>query len=797
MKKNIALMTFLVALTLVTVSAMADVPTFGQALIGIATINGNPAPVDTPITAWNGGTQVGSSEVGNSDGWYKVLDVSPLPEGTIISFKIGDNLAVETFTIPSYSDFFRLDLSATSACTNPEDRLSVTTDQADYDQGEDVTISGTLLDEDCNPVVGEQMGVQVNDPYDNPVSYQPVTDANGYFETSFTLDTDALLGTYLVTVGGNGDSAQTSFDVNEPLCEPQWQCGEWEPEVCPESGFRTRECIDMNCGLEPVIEPQDCEYIPPCVEDWVCTEWEPVECPESEIQTRICTDNNACGTEVLKPTEEQGCIYVPDCSSGEDRLTVETDQAEYYPGHDVTIFGTLLDEECNPVVGENMAIQVRDSLDNPFSDQATTNSQGYYEYTYTLDTEAPLGTYTVTANGNGDTAQTTFDVVECIEDWTYTQWSMCLPTNEQIRFGYDMNQCGTTDDREELTQECTFEGPTDCTGFYIEVTTDMPYYEGASNGAVYGFLLDEDCNPINGADIDLLGEPNLFEETVQTFAGVFSYEFSLGELNEYGQYTVTATYNGGVPVGPTSIQVEADPVIDETTFYYVETCDADGDTHTIPECGGDDCNDNDAAVYPGASCETGCSNTGATYDATCTCTGGTDTCYKGGGGGTYGGGGGYYSCTPDWICTDWSECMESETQTRTCEDTNKCGTDTNKPAETQTCTYVAPPKFEGPLVVCGDGACEGDETCNTCEEDCGTCPIPPTGAICGNSICESTENCEKCESDCGKCQEPELPAAGQDGLTGLVPGGVAGLGGIIVLIVAIVGIGYFYSVRKK
>ena len=256
---------------------------------------------------------------------------------------------------------------------------------------------------------------------------------------------------------------------------------------------------------------------------------------------------------------------------------------------------------------------------------------------------------------------------------------------------------------------------------------------------------------------------------------------------------MTATYNG-VPAGPTSVQTAVEPVTDETTFYYVETCDADGDTHKITECGGDDCNDNDAAVYPGASCSTGCSNTGATYDATCVCTGGTDTCYKGGGTSysSY-----TTSCTPSWVCADWTpaDCPESEIQTRTCQDVNNCGVNTNKPAETQTCVYTVSPEFEGPVVVCGDGACEGDETCKSCEEDCGACPIPPTGTICGNSICESSENCESCEADCGACQEPEPPAG--DGMTGLVPGGVAGLGGIIVLILAIIGIGYFYSAKRK
>ncbi|HEV8324180.1 MAG TPA: hypothetical protein VG389_21355 [Myxococcota bacterium] len=44
---------------------------------------------------------------------------------------------------------------------------------------------------------------------------------------------------------------------------------------------------------------------------------------------------------------------------------------------------------------------------------------------------------------------------------------------------------------------------------------------------------------------------------------------------------------------------------------------------------------------------------------------------------------------------------------------------------------------------CGDGICNGGETCSTCAADCGTC--------CGNGICSGTETCSTCPSDCGAC----------------------------------------------
>ena len=54
-----------------------------------------------------------------------------------------------------------------------------------------------------------------------------------------------------------------------------------------------------------------------------------------------------------------------------------------------------------------------------------------------------------------------------------------------------------------------------------------------------------------------------------------------------------------------------------------------------------------------------------------------------------------------------------------------------------------------PKPKCGDGVCSSDETCSTCPCDCGKCS-PPT-PICGNGKCETGETCETCACDCGSC----------------------------------------------
>ncbi len=59
---------------------------------------------------------------------------------------------------------------------------------------------------------------------------------------------------------------------------------------------------------------------------------------------------------------------------------------------------------------------------------------------------------------------------------------------------------------------------------------------------------------------------------------------------------------------------------------------------------------------------------------------------------------------------------------------------------------------------CGDNACNLDETCDSCPQDCGEC--------CGNNICDTEfgEDCGTCEGDCGACCGNDVcePGRGED-----------------------------------
>jgi beta propeller repeat protein len=47
---------------------------------------------------------------------------------------------------------------------------------------------------------------------------------------------------------------------------------------------------------------------------------------------------------------------------------------------------------------------------------------------------------------------------------------------------------------------------------------------------------------------------------------------------------------------------------------------------------------------------------------------------------------------------------------------------------------------------CGDGTCNGTETCSSCPQDCGACP-----PVCGDGTCNGAETCSSCSADCGEC----------------------------------------------
>jgi hypothetical protein len=139
----------------------------------------------------------------------------------------------------------------------------------------------------------------------------------------------------------------------------------------------------------------------------------------------------------------------------------------------------------------------------------------------------------------------------------------------------------------------------------------------------------------------------------------------------------------------------------------------------------------------------------------------------------------YQPCTPQWSCTSFSpdvstqNCGTSFTQTRTCTDSNSCGTASNKPIESQsatgthcssgTCSYG---QCTGTNTNCGSyninncpaSGCQWCGTLNKCISDSESC----TASNCGNyninncpaSGCQWCGTLNKCISDSESCSSP-------------------------------------------
>ncbi len=98
-------------------------------------------------------------------------------------------------------------------------------------------------------------------------------------------------------------------------------------------------------------------------------------------------------------------------------------------------------------------------------------------------------------------------------------------------------------------------------------------------------------------------------------------------------------------------------------------------------------------------------------------------------------------------CTPSCGCASSTCKGSTCSD--GCG---GKCDGTKSCGGGG---GGGTTPTCGDGTCNGAETCSSCAKDCGECP-----SVCGDSKCTGLETCGTCSSDCGECCQKEGQSCG-------------------------------------
>lgn len=248
-------------------------------------------------------------------------------------------------------------------CEVEDFEISVGVDKEEYCPGEGILVSGTLIDSECSPVSGADIGLEITSPEAQILVDQTETDINGEFYYSFVLSSESPAGEYTVWVSYNFDDQSESDSENFDVLSCERSCytgpsgtngvgvchggtqtyidGEWGPcegQVTPQApacNGKDNNCngfvdsgYDIGCGggggssgggvvycgngecdgLDTCETcPEDCGEC--CEEDWACTGWS--ACQPDGIQTRTCTDDNDCGTTESKPIETQSCVPAP------------------------------------------------------------------------------------------------------------------------------------------------------------------------------------------------------------------------------------------------------------------------------------------------------------------------------------------------------------------------------------------------------------------------------------------------------------------------------------------------------
>ena len=114
--------------------------------------------------------------------------------------------------------------------------------------------------------------------------------------------------------------------------------------------------------------------------------------------------------------------------------------------------------------------------------------------------------------------------------------------------------------------------------------------------------------------------------------------------------------------------------------------------------------------------------------------------------------GGNCECSPDHsMCGDVCVPAATAVCNPTIQDTNTepCGVCGGVRSQTRTCagdcSWGAYGSWSACSITscCGDGVCDGGETCGDCAADCGAC-----GPVCGDGVCDSGETCAGCQADC-------------------------------------------------
>ncbi|NTV22930.1 MAG: hypothetical protein HGA85_00955 [Nanoarchaeota archaeon] len=139
-----------------------------------------------------------------------------------------------------------------------------------------------------------------------------------------TGDTGSSSGRPGETSGGSGGGrgGTGGEEVTDPtLCQENWVCTDWRPEICPPNGRQTRRCNDINAchtNFNPPSIIQSCEYIPTCNDTLKNQDETDIDCGgavcDECLLNQTCLFDSDCVTEFCNPNS--GLCEEPSCSDG-------------------------------------------------------------------------------------------------------------------------------------------------------------------------------------------------------------------------------------------------------------------------------------------------------------------------------------------------------------------------------------------------------------------------------------------------------------------------------------------------
>lgn len=484
-------------------------------------------------------------------------------------------------------------------------------------------------------------------------------------------------------------------------------------QICLKVNATTKACSDFFA-----IKTDSLPTV--CTPNWQCGDWgtcyPDATCGESTCayrhQTRTCTDLNACGVATGKPTESQSCGEIP--SSFEVNLSGPIISLETYETYD--IYWTAKSKSYIPntaniylvnssqTVKKLVAANVRYSVPDSVFGTASVAIPG----------DVAPGSYRFAVEAAGTTAYSDYYAIK-----------VGVPNCADSDSGQNFNAKGTTTykyrDINQSKNAYTLRTDADyCIGDslvenYCEDSASYPWPGSSYTLPVYNKTVLKPCQNgcLNGAcktactpkwDCTAWGYCTNSLQT-RTCTDAYNCQDATGKPAETQSCSVSSTST--VELGTSAGQRGEITVLTGVTQMALQwkatnvtSCYASGNWS-----GSKDASSGEVVQISGLQ---------SIYTLTCYTPTGTvtDTLKIN-----------VSTCTPNWQCSSWSACLGS-LHTRTCTDSNNCGTTIGRPPLDESCSSVCTPYWE-----CTDWSeCSNNSQDRICTDknNCGNLTNKPT-----------------------------------------------------------------------